>query len=69
MILLQEPPDMTSSSMQPPTSSSKLVAEHRKASRRLLKRVLKSRASARAYLVEAGILTKSGGLAAPYRAK
>lgn len=60
---------MTSSTMQAPTSSSKVVSDHLRASKKVMKKVLKSRASARAFLVKAGILAKSGRLAKAYRAK
>ncbi len=53
--------------MQDLTPTSKIVADHRKASKEVMKRVLKSRKSALAFLVSAGIATKSGKLAKPYR--
>lgn len=60
---------MPSTTMRSPTSSSQLVAEHLKASKKVMKEVLKSKASARAFLVEAGILDKkTGKLSKHYRA-
>jgi hypothetical protein len=37
--------------------------------RRVAKKITKSRASARAFLLKAGIITKNGKLAARYRSK
>jgi len=49
-------------------SASPLLAEYLASSARVLKRVLASKASSRKFLIEAGILDKSGkGLAKPYR--
>lgn len=49
-------------------STSEIVAEHRKAAKAVMKKVLRSKASATAFLVRAGILTKDGErLAKPYR--
>lgn len=49
-------------------STAEMVKEHLEASERLMKKVLASKKSARAFLVRAGILDKSGkGLAKPYR--
>ena len=54
--------------MRSTTSSSKLVADHLKASKKVMKKVLKSKASARAFLIRAGILDKkTGKLAKAYR--
>src|SRR5690606_9710840 len=52
---------------QRPMTSREFVEAERKASEKFMKKVLKSKASARAYLVRAGILDKSGKLAKPYR--
>ena len=50
-------------------SSKQFVAEHRKAMKKVMKKVLKNKASARAFLVEAGILDKkTGKLSKHYRA-
>ena len=50
------------------TSTEKMVKEHLKASKRVMKKALASKKSARAFLVRAGILKKNGkGLAKPYR--
>lgn len=49
-------------------TTAEMVKEHLEASKRLMKKVLASKRSARAFLVSAGILDKSGkGLAKPYR--
>jgi hypothetical protein len=58
---------MTSDTMQPPTDTSKLVRDHLRASKKVMKKVLRSKKAARAFLVEAGILTKSGKLSKRYR--
>lgn len=57
---------MTSNTMAP-TNTSELVREHLKASKEVMKKAMRSKKSARAFLVKAGILTKSGKLAKPYR--
>lgn len=45
-----------------------MVEEHLLASKRVMKKVLVSKTSARKFLIAAGILTKSGkSLAKPYR--
>ncbi len=50
------------------TSRNPMVAEHLAASKRVMKSVLSSKAKSVRFLVEAGILDKSGkGLAKPYR--
>lgn len=46
---------------------SRLVEEHLAVSRRAMKKVLKSRKSAREYLQAAGILDSKGNLAKAYR--
>ncbi len=49
-------------------SASPMLAEYLASSARVMKRVLASKASSRKFLIEAGILDKSGkGLAKPYR--
>jgi hypothetical protein len=49
-------------------SASPLLTEHLASSARVLKRVLARKANSRKFLIEAGILNKSGkGLAKPYR--
>jgi len=60
---------MTSQKVQSPTSSSRLVREHLKASRKLMRKVLKDEASAREFLIKAGLLTKQGKLPRHYRSK
>jgi hypothetical protein len=47
--------------------SSKMAKEHLKASKKVLKQVIKSRSTAIAFLQKAGILDKNGELAPPYR--
>ncbi len=45
-----------------------MLAEHLAASERVMKKVLSSKASSIAFLIDLGILNKSGkGLAKPYR--
>lgn len=49
-------------------STAGMVEEHLVASKRLMKKVLRSKKSARAFLIRAGILDKQGKeLAKPYR--
>lgn len=60
---------MTRDTRQPPTSSNRVVNEHRKAARKVMKEVLKDRESARRFLIKAGLLTRSGELPRHYRAK
>jgi hypothetical protein len=49
-------------------TSKQIADEHRAASRRAMKKILRSKATATAALVRAGILTKDGKrLAKPYR--
>ena len=57
--------DVVSTSKLP---RNEMVEEHLEASARVMKRVLRSKKSAREVLIGAGILDKSGkGLAKPYR--
>lgn len=50
------------------TSRNPMLAEHLAASERVMKKVLSSKASSIAFLIDLGILNKSGkGLAKPYR--
>ncbi len=50
------------------TSSEEIVREHERAADKVMKKALGSKKSARAFLIHAGILTKSGKqLAKPYR--
>ncbi len=58
---------MISSSMRPPSDTNKLVRDHLRASKKVMKRVLRSKQASRAFLVKAGILTKGGKLARAYR--
>lgn len=51
----------------PPLPTNRFVEEHLAASARAMKRILASEESARAALIEAGIMDKSGKLAKPYR--
>lgn len=46
-----------------------MVSDHLRASKKVMKKVLKNKKSARAFLIKAGILNKSGKLASAYRAK
>ena len=48
-------------------SSQELVEAHLAAAKPVMARVLKSKKNSRAFLVKAGIATKSGRLAKPYR--
>ncbi|MCC6548296.1 hypothetical protein IT570_14135 [Candidatus Sumerlaeota bacterium] len=50
-----------------PDYKPKWVRDHLAASERVMKKALKSKASARKLLQEAGILDKKGNLAKPYR--
>ncbi len=50
------------------TSVDKIVRDHLEASKRVMKKAMRSKATATAFLVKAGILTKDGKrLAKPYR--
>ncbi len=50
------------------TSSAAIVREHTRAAKKAMKEALRSPKDARAFLIRAGILTKSGKrLARPYR--
>ena len=50
------------------TSSAEIAREHMKASRRVMRKALRSKRIAKAFLIRTGILTKDGKqLAKPYR--
>ncbi len=48
-------------------TTKEIVEEHLAASKRVMKKVLKDKQSARRFLVEAGVADKDGKLAKPYR--
>ena len=59
---------MASAMTKPSSYRDTVVAEHLRASKRVMKDVLATKANARKFLIAAGILSKSGkGLAKPYR--
>jgi hypothetical protein len=53
--------------MQGPQTTREVVADHRKAAREVLKKVTRSRAAARKYLIDLGVIDKRGGLTKHYR--
>ncbi|HVX86913.1 MAG TPA: hypothetical protein VH253_19170 [Phycisphaerae bacterium] len=60
--------DLTGESGARMTSSAAIVREHTRAAKKAMKEALRSPKDARAFLIRAGILTKSGKrLARPYR--
>lgn len=60
---------MATKKTQWPTSSERLVAEHLKASKQVVRDATRSPAAARRYLMRVGILGKDGKLAPHYRAR
>ncbi|MBX3387986.1 MAG: hypothetical protein KF691_00880 [Phycisphaeraceae bacterium] len=59
---------MTTTMTKPKAHHNAMVEEHLRASKKVMKKVLKSKKRSIRFLVAAGILTKSGkSLAKPYR--